>query len=312
MTTNGVPELSLQIFFFFPRLFSILKSNWLASLCSPTWLRFSFPCSLVNGLIFVLCCFSPGGAQVKNAWCKAATKEAEQCADVLQKTCYTGVRSVYTGVSDHVQECVWLWRCMDAQYTHCLFWFYGLAHTLASTHARTISEEFPFSFSIWFPTHTKFHADMFQFTRTHPNAHMPTPLPAMYLSGLPCCLSNQRMGSFQLHWSEHIIPFPSSPLLNTQIHATRTYWNTHHHPTHSPGGTMLPTVNPKDWCVSLDKMRLCVITRHYTTEPPSNSISQDVTANTVYTQAHTHNRFSSRLRADLFFCYLCPFISKWS
>lgn len=180
---------------------------------------------------------------------------------------------LYKGFWSRTRVCMIVAMHGCAVYTLSLLILWISTHSRKHRNAHTISEEFPFSFSIWFLTHTKFHADMFQFTRTHPNAHMPTPLPAMYLSGLPCCLSNQRMGSFQLHWSEHIIPFPSSPLLNTQIHATHTYWNTHHHPTHSPGGTMLPTVNPKDWCVSLDKMRLCVITRHYTTEPPSNSIS---------------------------------------
>lgn len=64
-------------------------------------------------------------------------------------------------------------------------------------------------------------------TCTHPQTHIPTTLLAMYHGGLPCCLSNQRMGSFQLHWSEHIIPFPSSPLLNTQIpHPPHTHART--------------------------------------------------------------------------------------
>lgn len=40
------------------------------------------------------------------------------------------------------------------------------------------------------------------------------------------CLSNLCMGSFQLHWSEHIIPFPSFPLLNTQKHASIMYADT--------------------------------------------------------------------------------------
>lgn len=184
------------------------------------------------------------------------------------------------------------------------------------------------SFDLWISTHTNAHLlkgiPIFFFyfvpdahmiicrhvsTCTHPQTHIPTTLLAMYHGGLPCCLSNQRMGSFQLHWSEHIIPFPSSPLLNTQIPPPSTTPTTHTRthtcrlPTHSPGETLLPTVNPKDWCVSLDKMRLCVITRHYTTEPLSNWISplcQD--KHSLYTDTHTHNWLSYRLCATCF----CP------
>ena len=79
---------------------------------------------------------------------------------------------------------------------------------------------------------------------THTRTH--TPFLALYHRGLSCCLSNQCMGSFQLQWSEHFIPFLSFPLLNTQTHKympktyahreTRAHSHTHTHTDTHPHG----------------------------------------------------------------------------
>ena len=170
--------------------------------------------------------------------------------------------------------------------TLAFFWFYR-----SGTHTHVMVLPLSFLFCC---RHT--HACDYMQTclqslkRAHTHTHT-TPL-AMYHGGLPCCLSNQRMGSFRLHWSEDIIPFPSSPMLNTQTHKYMTYIRmhtlAHSHArthTHSPGEPPLPVASLKDWCDSSDKMRLCVITRYYTTDPPRNWISLEChSKHSLYTQ----------------------------
>lgn len=133
--------------------------------------------------------------------------------------------AVLTRVSDHVQLRVWSLACVDAQ--SCTVSLLILSITLTRTHTHTNVTVLPLSF-LFCCRHTRMwlYAD----TLTVSEAH--TPL-AMFHGGLPCCLSNQRMGRFQLHWSEHSIPFPSSPLLNTQTHKYMTYRRMHT-PAHAP------------------------------------------------------------------------------
>lgn len=175
---------------------------------------------------------------------------------------------VYTGVFDHIHKCriVKMLGCTIHPSSFCFFIF------------QTFNIYTQFCFSILFSTLTHEH----RHTHALTHAHTPTRFLAVQHGGLSCCLSNQCMSSFQLHWSEHIIPFPTAQHTNTCLKRcllhTQTLAYTHTLslspstvlPTHSPGETLLPTVNPKDLCVSLNKMRLCVITRHYTTEPLSN------------------------------------------
>lgn len=138
---------------------------------------------------------------------------------------------LYMTFSSHL--CVWLCKCVDTQY--CLFWFCGLAHIHTMHMHRYVHMhklEFPFSFS-FFNKHTICRHAPLMHTHEH------TPILAMHHGGLPYCLSNQRIGSFQLHWSEHIIPFPSSPLLNTKTHKSMIHTcicackNTHTQSTYS-------------------------------------------------------------------------------
>lgn len=174
---------------------------------------------------------------------------------------------------------VWLRRRVDAQYTPCLFWFYGFARIFAQTRACILKGIPIFTFSIA-PT-SAWCRQVFSFffkkkscllVHSHTHAHhthtKPTPLPAMYLSGLPPAVyqTNVRV-VFSSTGLNILFHFPLPHCLTHKC-MPHTHTHTRHRPTRSPGGTVLPTVNPKDWCVSLDKMRLCVITRHYTTETP--------------------------------------------
>lgn len=135
------------------------------------------------------------------------------------------MKGVYKRFSSHVHMCEQSQRRMDAQYTHNLI----LILHFSTRHTRTYTSttEFSFSFSISFLTHTHTHTTICRQAHTLTHRHMRTPLLAVYHSGLSCCLSNQCMGSFQLQWSEHFIPFPSFPLLNTQTHKYMLRTNTH-------------------------------------------------------------------------------------
>lgn len=133
--------------------------------------------------------------------------------------------AVFTHVSDHVQLRVIVGMC-GCTVLHCLsFDFADYTHRDARTHTNTTVLPLSFLFCC---RHTRMwlYADPLTVSEAH------TPL-AMFHGGLPCCLSNQRMGRFQLHWSEHSIPFPSSPLLNTQTHKYMTYRRMHT-PAHAP------------------------------------------------------------------------------
>lgn len=228
----------------------------------------SFCCSLVNGLIFL--------------WAEQKWKHM-----MRKRNQKEGVSSVYTPFWSRTVVCMivgmpgcTVWRCLSFEFvdwhTHTNtkwyyhFLFYFVADTYTCDYMQTCLQPLK---------HAQKH------THTHTSL-------AMYHGGLPCCLSNQRMGSFQLHWSEHIIPFPSSPLLNTQTHKYMTYIRMHtlakahtSFPLTRQESPRSPIVNPKDWCDSSDKMRLCVITRHYTTEPLRNWISLECHGkHSLYTQ----------------------------
>lgn len=196
-------------------------------------------------------------------WSMVSSSENTRCE---KETKTKGGSRVSTRFWSRTAACVIVSMC-GCTVLHCLsFDFVDYTHRSTQTHITVL----PLSF-LFCCRHTRMW--LYAETLTVSEAH--TPL-AMFHGGLPCCLSNQRMGRFQLHWSEHSIPFPSSPLLNTQTHKYMTYRRMHSPahtrllPAHSPGEPPLPIVNPKDWCDSSDKMRLCVITRHYTTEPPRN------------------------------------------
>lgn len=141
-----------------------------------------------------------------------------------------------------------------------------------STHKNTpLHKEIPFFYFSLDTNGCILHHFLFltlavSLSRTHSHKHKL--LQAMYRSGLPCCLSNQCMGSFQLQWSEHFIPFHFSPLPNIE---TLKYMPSHTHShtmfvqcslhMHSTEETLISPVYPKDWCASLGKMRFCAITR---------------------------------------------------
>lgn len=76
-TTGGSTQYSLQIIC--PYLFLIVKAKREASLRCSTSLHFSFCCPLVNGLIFLLCCHSPRGAEVKMRDAKQQQKRDKMC-----------------------------------------------------------------------------------------------------------------------------------------------------------------------------------------------------------------------------------------
>lgn len=148
-------------------------------------------------------------------WSHLSFNRAEVKIHDVKKKPKTQEWAVFTHLSDHVQLCVWsLGGC-----TVFLFCRSGHTYTQTNTHIMVLPLSFLFCCRhrrMWL------YADM----STDTEAHTHTPL-AMYHGGLPCCLSNQRMGSFQLHWSEHVIPFPSTPLLNTQTHKYMTYIRMH-------------------------------------------------------------------------------------
>lgn len=62
-----------------PYLFLIVKAKRPASLRCSNLLHFSFCCPLVNGLIFLLCCLSPRGAEVKMRDAKQQQKRDKMC-----------------------------------------------------------------------------------------------------------------------------------------------------------------------------------------------------------------------------------------
>lgn len=85
--------------------------------------------------------------------------------------------------------------------------------------------------------------------RTHTHHTCPTPLLAMYLSGLPPAVyqTNVRVvfSSTGLNILFHF-PLPHCLTHKCMPHTHTHRGNTRRRPTHSPGGTALPTVNPKD------------------------------------------------------------------
>ncbi len=221
----GSKRCSLLIIF--PYLFLILKANTPAALHCSTWLRFHFVVrrSMISYFLF-WAVFLPEESKWKcNMW--SSNKRGRKCADLLQKSGVAEEWRVFTQGFLIMYMCVRSWECMDAQYTHQIFWFFTLAHIHTPPQRNS---HFLFLFC---SQHTRDHMQTCSHSHTHTHARIPTPLLAMYHGGLSCCLSNQCMGSFQLHWSEHIIPFPSSPLLNTQIHASHTQTHTHTQSIHS-------------------------------------------------------------------------------
>lgn len=133
-----------------------------------------------------------------------------------------------------------------------------------STHTYTLFLwEIPF-FYFLLDTHDCIFTPSLSFSRFLSLSHAPTHtnklLQAMYHSGLSCCLSNQCMGSFQLQWSEHFIPFHSSPLPSTQTlqYMPETLTNTH---THNVRSVFSPhALNRRDTDLpSISKRLMCLL-----------------------------------------------------
>lgn len=189
------------------------------------WLHFHFVCcwSMISSFLF--CVVFLLKEQKWKCIMSSSNKRWRKCADVLQKSGITAEWRVFTKGFLLTYICVNSRRDAWMPNIHTIsFWFCTSAQ---DTHAHTPPQQnshFLFLFHSW---HTHTHTTICRQAHTLTHRHMCTPLLAVYHSGLSCCLSNQCMGSFQLQWSEHFIPFPSFPLLNTQTHKYMLRTNTH-------------------------------------------------------------------------------------